>query len=445
MRRTFFLVTLLSGVAAAQTPAKLPFARPDIRKWTMDNGLEVVFLAVHKAPIVTVQVWYHVGSKDEARNLRGSAHMFEHMMFKGTAHVPPEQHARWIDGLGGDENAFTKEDMTAYFQTVPKQYLDFAVKLEAERMRNLLIRKEMVDTEREVVKEELRTRVESSPFVTAYKRFRAIAFTKHPYAWLPSGDKEDLDRLKVADLQRFYDAYYQPNNATLIIVGDVDEADVRTATQKYFHVYPKAAEPPRPAAAAQEPRQTQMRTESTSPAQIGLIIGGYHGPAAKSPDVYPLQVLGNILSGGASSRLYQRIVRKDQIGVDAGGQMSAFEDPGLFVVFAEYLKPEQGEKVTAALLDEIERVQREPVSAEELLKAKNQITAGYIFGLEGVDGLASQIGASRILLGDATAWVDDYAKYQAVTADDILRVAKTYLAKENLTLVTTPPAAGGGQ
>ncbi len=443
--RALLSVLVLCLAAGSASAAEPPFPRPEIKEWRLDNGLQVVYLGVHKAPVVSVQVWYHVGSKEEARDRRGSAHMFEHMMFRGTQRVPSEAHARWLNGLGGTVNAFTREDVTGYQQTLPRQYLDFAVQLEADRMRNLLIRRSVVDTEREVVKEELRKRIESSPLAKAFERFRAIAYTRHPYAWLPGGTKEDLDRLTVAELQRFYDLYYQPGNAVLVVVGDVTEEEVRTSAAKHFGPVPAGAEPPRPAAATAEPQQLKLRRETVAPAQLGVVIGGWRLPPARSPDLHALQVVTSILSDGESSRLFQRVVRKDRIGVFAGGQMMVLEDPGMFMIFGFHLTPEDGAKVEAAILEEVERLAREPVRAEELLKAKNQITAGFVMGLQGVEGLAAQIGNSKLLRGDASAWIDDYDKVLAVSPEDVQRVARAYLQRDGLTLVLVPPAPGGAK
>ncbi len=250
MRRltVFSLCALTIGAFATLGRAAPPLPIPEIKEWQLPNGLDVVYVGIHKAPVVTIQVWYHVGSKDEPPDRRGSAHMFEHMMFKGTEHVPPEHYAQLIDMIGGSENAFTREDVTAFHQTVPRQYLDFVVELEAERMRGLLIRPDLVKTERDVVKEEKRMRVDSSPLGRAFERFRAIAFTRHPYAWTAAGDLGDLDRLRARQLQKFYDAYYRPNNATLVVVGDVAEADVRAAAEKWFAPIARGVEPPRPSA-----------------------------------------------------------------------------------------------------------------------------------------------------------------------------------------------------
>ncbi len=408
----------------------------------MDNELDVVFVPVHKAPVVTVQVWYHVGSKDEPRDRRGSAHMFEHMMFKGTRNVPPEEHARLLDQLGGTVTAFTTEAMTGSHNTLPKQYMDFAMKLEAERMRNLLFRPKMIDTEREVVKEEIRQQ-ENNPIAKAFLKFRELAFEKHPYAWTAGGKLGDLDATSPEDLKRFYDLYYHPNNATLVVVGDVTREEVAEAAERHFGSIPKGPAPPRPADEATEPEQTAMRRFVTDDrSQVGVIIGGYKVPSIRDDDIYALEVLSNVLSGGESSRLHQRIVRKDKTGVGAGSFLQAMEHPGLFLVFGVYLQPDQGKKVEEAILDEISRLHARTISPREIEKARNQLASQLVFGLQSVEGLAFQVGASAIQRGDPTAWVKSYEKYLAVTPADVQRVARTYLVPEKLTLVVVPPAGG---
>ncbi len=435
---------------AAPAPAKKAkkgaIALPDVKSWTLDNGLQVFYLGVHDAPVVTVQVFYHVGSKDEARDRRGSAHMFEHMMFKGTDHVAPEDHARMIDKVGGEVNAFTSWDMTGYHNTVPREHLDFAVQLEAERMRGLVFRKEMVDREREVVKEEKRMRVDNNPVVKAVEEFTAIAFTRHPYAWGAAGFLEDLDALTPKELQAFYDAYYQPNNAALVIVGDVPEEQVKAAAEKWFGKLAKAPAPPRPADAAVEPPQTELRRAvADKAAQVGIVIAGYKIPASKSKDIVALRVAMSILSDGESSRLNQRIVRKDKIGVGAGGQLLALEHPGLFLVFAAHLAPEEAGKCEKAIGEEVGKLGKAGPTAKELEKAKNQLSARFVFGLETVTGLAQQIGTSWINTGDPRAWLAEYDAIQAVTAADVTRVVKTYLQPGNMTVMLVPPFAGGAQ
>jgi len=430
--------------AKGKGKAKPALKLPTIERVTLDNGLEVAFMHVDTAPVVSVQVWYHVGSKDEPRNRRGSAHMFEHMMFKGTEHVRPEEHAREINRVGGYVNAQTNEDATFYFETLPADYLDFALQLEAERMRHLLFREDMVKTEREVVKEEIRQQ-ENNPVAKGFLRFLEIAYTKHPYAWTAAGTIKDLDATAIADLKKFYDTYYQPNNALVVVVGDVTLDQVKAGVQKHFGKIPKQTTPPRPASGAQEPEQTVKRREVVDPGQIGLIIAGYKIPEAKHADVYALQVLSLILGAGESSRI-RRDIKKDDpktkrpLGVDGGAQVLVREDPGLFAVVGVYLDPAVGETIEKLLADEVAAIAAKGPTADELRQAKNQIQAGFVYGLESVDGVANQIGLSWVLTGDPTQFLRDLEMFEKVTLDDVKRVAKTYLTPERSTVVVIPPA-----
>ena len=428
--------------ATPATPASVPTPRLDVKTWTLANGLKVLFLADHKAPIATMQVFYHVGSKDEHVGIRGVAHMFEHMMFKGSTHVPPEQHARLLKEVGGQVNAFTTEDVTAYHDTVPPSYVGFAMQLEAERMRQLKLFQPTVDSERHVVEEEKRLRIDNDPVGKAIEKFRALAYVKHPYNWTAIGTIEDLETVTPADAQRFYDSYYQPNNATLIVVGDLDEATVRKLADEAFGSIPRGPAPPRTPAV--EPPQTAART-ATLPleVQIPVVVGGYHIPRAADADVPALEVLATILSGGESSRLHQRLVRHDHLALAAGGVTEALEDPGLFIVYAAYLPDRDPAKVAAALSEEVARVRDKPVTPEELEKAKNQLAAGFVFGLQTVDGVAQALGHAEYVEGDWHRFTEGATRYLAVTAADVQRVAQKYLVDTNFTRVTLIPTAMG--
>jgi len=418
--------------------------RLDVKSWQLDNGLKVLFLANHEAPVATVQIFYHVGSKDEHVGNRGVAHMFEHLMFKGSEHVPPEAHARLLKEVGGQVNAFTTEDVTAFHQTVPPSYVDFAIKLEAERMRNLRLFPQTVDSERKVVEEEKRLRIDNNPVGQAVERFRALAYTKHPYQWTAAGVIADLEKVTPADCQAFYDLYYRPNNATLIVVGDLDEASVRQSVDRYFAGIARGAAPPRDY--PQEPAQTAER-DATLALNVSLpvVVGGYHIPAARDADVPALQVLSMILSAGESSRMHRRLVRRDQLAVAAGGFAEVMEQSGLFLVYAAHLPDRDQAKIRQTLLAEVARVRTTPVTAAELTKAKNQLSAGYIFGLESVEGVARELGLSELVEGDWHRFLDASARYDRVTAADVKRVAAKYLVDSNLTFVTLkplPPNAG---
>ncbi|HET6151250.1 MAG TPA: pitrilysin family protein, partial [Polyangia bacterium] len=384
------------------------------------------------------QVFYHVGSKDEHVGIRGVAHMFEHMMFKGTEHVPPEEHARLLKEVGGQVNAFTTEDLTAYHDTVPPSYVGFAMQLEAERMRSLKLFPSIIDSERRVVEEEKRLRIDNNPIGKAIERFRALAFTKHPYNWTAIGTIEDLERVTPADCQKFYDTYYQPNNATLIVVGDALESDVRALAEKHFGPIARGADPPRQYVG--EPPQTTPRNETmTIEVQVPVVVGGYHMPRAADPDTAPLEVLAAILSGGESSRLHQRLVRKDHLAIAAGGVTESMEHPGLFIVYAAHLPDRDQARVKDALLDEVRRVRAEPVTSVELDKAKNQLAAGFIFGLQTVDGVAQQLGQYQYVHGDWHEFLKGASRYLEVTATDVRRVAEKYLVDSNLTFIALQP------
>lgn len=439
-----WIALAMAGPAQADTGAA---RMPELSTWTLENGLEVSHVRLEGAPVVTVQLWYRVGSKDEARDRRGSAHMFEHMMFKGTERVRPEAHARHLSELGGYVNAFTTEDVTAYHNTLPREYMDFAVELEAERMRNLLFRDEMIDTEREVVIEEIRQQ-ENNPIAMGLLRLLELSYTEHPYAWTAGGHIEDLERTTVEDLRGFYDTYYVPNNAMLIVVGDVSEREVRDSAERHFGPIPRGEKPPRPADDSPEPEQNEMRREVVEPGQVGVVLAGYHIPEGGHEDLYALEVLSAILSAGESSRLNRRLVRREGIAVQAAGQARILEHPGQFLLFGVYLDPDHREQVEAALADELRLIRSEGPSERELDKAKNQITADLAFGLRRAAGLAEAIGASWSRTGDPGRVLGDFERYQAVSAEDVRRVADAYLLPERMTVVIVPTqaeAAGGAR
>jgi len=438
----FGLFVPLAPVRAA--PDKPVMAHlPTVETFTLSNGLQVAFLQLDTAPVVAVQVWYHVGSKDEPRDRRGSAHMFEHMMFKGTEHVRPEAHAQMLNGIGGYVNAQTDEDATHFINTVPSDYLDFAVELEAERMRHLMFRKDMIDGEREVVKEEIRQR-ENNPIQKGVKRFMEIAFAKHPYSWDAGGDLKDLDATTGDDLKKFYDAYYEPNNAMLVVVGKSTSAAVKASAEKWLGKVAKAGDPPRPARDAQEPIQSVKRKETVAPSQVGIEIIGWHIPPAKDKDIYALQVASIILGAGDSSRIKVRIKSVDPktkkpLGLDGGMEALVHEEPGMLLGLGVYLDPTQGAALESAIYDEVDKLAAKGPATDELRKAKNQVQAAFVFGLEHAQGLAEAIGRSWVNTGDPSSFLRDVDNVEKVSAADVQRVAKRYLTPDKSTVVVIPP------
>jgi zinc protease len=448
MRRAVLaaLAALAFAAPAAAVPKgdKTTTAQPDVKRWQLANGLEVLFVADHKAPVVTVQMVYHVGAKDEPEGKRGMAHMFEHMMFKGSTHVPPEEHARFIASMGGSYNASTEDDRILTYNNVPPSALDFTVKLEAERMRGLQLTQKTIDSEREVVKEELRKN-EQQPVYQAFKLELATAYSKHPYMMAAAGERKYLDTVTVDDCLRFYDKFFRPNNAMIIVAGDTDEASVRASVEKYFAAMEKGPAIVRDL--PQEPAQTEERSKTiTLTVQLPVIIGGYHIPAGANDDLYALGVLNQILSGGESARLNQRLVRKDHTAVAAFAGVLKHEDPGLFITAAVFLPGADVGKIQAALDEEVAKVAAQPVDAHELAKAKNQLAAQAVYRRERVEDLASSMAQSWIVEHDPMHPFNAAEKYDAVTAADVQRVAKKYLVTSNRSLVTMipKPAAKGG-
>jgi zinc protease len=430
---------LLAGPAVAAPEGEA--LQIKIVDWTLKNGMRVVYSPHRRVPAVTVQVWYHAGSKNEHVGIRGIAHLFEHMMFKGSRFVPPEEHARLLSRVGGSTNAFTAEDVTAYHDTVPKQYLDFAMKLEAERMRNLRLTLHTIKSEREVVKEEKRMRLENNPIGRALEAIYALAYTRHPYAWTPAGTIEDLNRMTRDDCRAFYDTYYVPNNATLVVVGDVSEAEVRRAAQQHFGSIPARTAPPR--VTVREPPQTELRSKLADwPSQLKVVLGAYHVPEARHPDIPALQVMSTILSAGKSSRLTQALVRRGKLAVAAGGFVSQQEHPALLMVYGIGLPSHDATKIKQALLAQLDLLVKSGVTAKELAKAKNQLATSRLVKIDTLTGLAYQIGHSTYLKGDPRAFLTEVAELDKVSADDVQRVAKTYLKRENLSLVLMDPPAG---
>ncbi|HEY4564505.1 MAG TPA: pitrilysin family protein [Thermoanaerobaculia bacterium] len=426
----------LAADALKVTPPKL-----EVREHKLANGLDLLMYEDHSVPAATVQLWYHVGSKDEKKGRSGFAHLFEHLMFKGSAHVGPEEHKNFISSIGGRYNATTDFDRTLYFESFPSNYLERVLWMEADRMSSLNVSEENFKSERDVVKEERRLRVDNPPFGRLFEVVLEKTFTTHPYKIEPIGSMADLDAATIQDVRDFHSLYYVPNNATLVVAGDLDPEAVIRWTEQYFGPIPKGR--PIPRDIPKEPAQTAGRRavdyHPNSP--LPAVVITCHIPQAGSPDSYALQVASNILSAGESSRLYKRMVYEKQMAVAAGGDAILLEDPGVFFFYAILQggqKPEDGEK---ELLAEADRLRNEPVAEEELVKAKNQIIAGLVFGRQTAQDKADAIGYAKVILNDESYVNRQLAELQKVTAADVRRVARTYFTPENRTVVYMLPEA----
>jgi zinc protease len=440
-------VILFMAAIAAPLPAqeKSPEIRPPKLEFTqhkLANGLQVVLLEEHEVPVINLQVWYHVGGKDEQPGHTGFAHLFEHLMFKGSAHVGADEHSRIIEAIGGFDNASTYDDYTNFFETFPSNYLERMIWLEADRMGSLNVDEANFKSEREVVKEELRVRVENQPYGHLEQDLRAAAFTIHGYHHTAIGSKEDLDRSTLEDVRAFFNTFYKPNNATLIIVGDFNSTEALGWAKKYFEGIPASAGPI-PRRDTPEPPQTEERIvkKSYSNTPLPAVVIGYKVPARFSPDAYPLDLASNILAGGESSRLYQTLVYKEQIAVQSAGFGNFTEDPNLFWAYAimnQGHTAEEGEKSVVAVLDELKA---EPVGAKELEKAKNQEISGFILGRNTDEEKAVALGAAAVVGKNPDLVNTELDRYLKNTAADLQRVAKEYLVLQRSTVLIVTPAA----
>ena len=437
-----FLTALLAVPAAHGEDLTLP-----VQEHHLANGLRVVTLEDHSAPVAIVQVWYHVGSKDEVPGKTGLAHLLEHMMFKGTAAHGPGEFSRLVARGGGDDNAFTSRDYTAYFEKFAADRLDLGLRLEADRMRGLRLDPVEFNRERSVVKEERRMRTEDDPQAALIEQVQAAAFVSHPYRGPVIGWMADIDRLTVSDLKAFYDRYYQPGNATLVLVGDFDTAEVMREVDTAFGPIPPGPKIAQPHF-SEQPQRGEREVKLRREAKLPFVYVAYHTPTIDDADGHALEVLAQLLAGGKSSRLYRALVQERQIALYTGANYdSDAEDPSLFTVYGAIQPGHTTEEWQAAVAEELRRLAQDPVPERELTKAKNQIEAQFVFAQDSIFYLAMTLGR----LYTTGRSVDDLNSYipriRAVTAADVQRVARTYFSQDQRTIGILIPEAtskGGG-
>ncbi|HUF22675.1 MAG TPA: pitrilysin family protein [Vicinamibacterales bacterium] len=439
-----------------QTPLPAPVAAPAERitrppkleyvTKTLANGLRVILHEDHSTPIVHLELWYHVGSKDERPGRTGFAHLFEHLMFKGSKNVEPDQHPSWITSIGGQANATTNEDTTIYWETVPSQYLPLVLWLEADRMASLRVNDAIFRNEREVVKEERRMRVDNPPFGRLSEIIYESIFTTHPYRYQTIGSMKDLAAASAEDVRDFYRTYYVPNNATLVLAGDFDPAEAMALVEKYLGRVPRGRDIPRdiPAEPAQL-KERQVRVEESWP--LPAVVVAHRVPADGHPDAYPMHIAAKILSDGQSSRIYRRLVYEDRIAMAAFGDAKIIEHPNLFTAVAVVQPGAPTEAASASLIAELERMRAEPVTAAELDRAKRQFARDYILGRQTVQQKAGVLAHAEVIHGDLGTADGEFELFMNVTAADVQRVARKYFAPETRNIITVMPrgSAGGGR
>jgi zinc protease len=417
--------------------AKLPF-----RMKTLANGMRVIVSEDRSAPIAAVQVWYHVGSKDENPERQGFAHMFEHMMFRGTGHTSDKDHFEFIRSVGGDNNAYTSFDNTTYIQKVPASQVEMVLWLESERMAFLEINDRNFQVERKVVEEERRVGLER-PYGDALEKLLPQMFTTHPYRWTPIGNIPALRAATSAELQQFWETYYVPNNATLVVVGDVNSDDIFAMAEKYFGWMPRGADPPRVTVREPEqtaPREFRIKVENGPVPIVGI---AYFAPEVGHPDGEALSILMTVLGGGESSRVYRALVDEKRSAMVAMGGAFSLEQAGIAGVGAVLAPLGDTRKALADLQAEIERIRRDGITEEELEKARNQALLARIAQLSSVESKASALGNAAVIEGDPRRVNSSIDRIRAVTLEDVKRVANTYLADSRRNEITIESSIAG--
>jgi zinc protease len=419
-------------------------AASKVQELTLDNGLKIVVKEDRRAPVVTSQVWYRIGSSYEYGGVTGVSHVLEHMMFKGTERHPPGEFSRIVAENGGDENAFTGRDYTAYYQNLAKDRLEVAFELEADRMRHLALPPAEFEKELAVVQEERRLRTDDDPESLTSERFNAAAYAASPYRNPVIGWEGDLAELSVDDLRQWYRQWYAPNNATLVVVGDVDAEAVFALARRHFG--PLKAEPVAAAKLRPEPPQLgERRIRVKAPAKEPYLMMGYKATAltesgAEEWEPYALEMLASILDGGSSTRLSRELVRGTQVAAAAGASYSAFTRlPGMVVLDGTPAKGHGIADLERALQAQIQRLKDEPVGGAELDHIRTQLIANKVYELDSVYAQAMQIG---LLESVGLGWplIDQYVeRLSQITPAQIQAVTRKYLTSDNLTVAVLDP------
>ena len=415
--------------------------RIKFEEYDLTNGMHVILHQDNSTPIVAVTILYHVGSKNEVPGRTGFAHFFEHLMFEGSEYIGRGEFDKITQSAGGTLNANTSQDRTFYYELLPSNQLELGLWLESERLLHLRLDSTGVETQRAVVKEERKQSYDNRPYGTIIEKTMQNAYKEHPYRWTPIGYPEDINKATIKEFTDFHDTYYVPNNATLSIAGDIDLAKTRELIEKYFAEIPKGTKPIyRPSIV--EPEQTEERREVVPDnIQLPAVIMAYHMPAQGTPDYYALSMLTTLLSDGESSRMTKSIVDKDQKALQVFAFPFPLEDPGLFLIFGVVNMGVSPEVLEMAFDEEIERAKNDPVTDQEFQKLKNKVENDFISGNSTMAGIAESLANYHVYYGEANLINTEINRYMAVTKEDMQRVAKKYLVKNNRVVLHYVPKA----
>ncbi len=416
---------LLSLTLLAQAP-KIQF-----EKYTLPNGLKVILHKDNSAPVVAVTALYHVGSKNEDTARTGFAHFFEHLLFEGSENIKRGEFDKYVTNAGGALNANTSQDRTFYYELLPSNQLKLGLWLESERMLHAKIEQVGVNTQREVVKEEKRQRMDNQPYGSIITEVLKRAYKVHPYRWAPIGSLDHLNAATLDEFIDFYKTFYVPNNAVLSVAGDINIADTKKLIEQYFAPIPKGTKPiPRPNV-TEPPLGSEVRASVEDNIQLPAVIQAYRAPKQGSDEYYAFRMLSNVLSGGPSSRMNKVLVDQKQMALAAQAVPFFNEDAGLFINFAVAnmgIKPEDLEKSVDSVVNNLKT---SPITEQEYQKVRNQIETQFVSSNATMSGIAESLANYEVYFGDANLINTELARYQKVTREDILNVAKKYLNKDN--------------
>ncbi|MCP4120756.1 MAG: insulinase family protein [Bacteroidetes bacterium] len=398
---------------------------------TLDNGLHVILHEDNSTPIVVVSIMYHVGAKNEDPERTGFAHFFEHLLFEGTKNIDRGEFDDLVTEAGGVNNANTSHDRTYYYEVLPSNQLELGLYLESERLMHANIDQIGVETQREVVKEERRERYENQPYGSFLLEILKNSYKVHPYKWAPIGEMAHLNEASLEEFMEFYNTFYVPENATLVITGDIDTKETMKLVHTYFDEIPRGGKTiPRPDE-VEPPQTAEVRDTIFDNIQLPAVITAYHMPAQGTGDYYALDMLSILLSGGESSRLNKALIDEKEMAVAAGAFPLSLEDPGLYIAYAIAGQETAAGELEAAMDTEFEKVRTDLISEREFEKIRNQIENDLVSGNASLTGIATSLATYHVLFGEANLINTELIRYMRVTRDDIKRVAQKYLGHDN--------------
>ncbi|MFO8148194.1 MAG: M16 family metallopeptidase [Bacteroidota bacterium] len=417
----------------------------EFTEYDLDNGLHVILHQDKTAPVVTTSVMYHVGAKNEDPERTGFAHFFEHLLFEGTKNIEKGSWFKIVSSNGGSNNANTTDDRTYYYESFPSNNLELGLWLESERMLHPIIDQKGVDTQNEVVKEEKRLRVDNAPYGQILAEVKRNLYSKHPYRWATIGSMDHLDAATLEEFRAFNDKYYVPNNATLVVAGDINITETKKMIQDYFGPIPKGA-PVERVNIKEDPITEQINATYEDPnIQLPAIVTAYRTPSMKHKDAYVLDMISSVLSDGKSSRLYKKLVDEQKQALQIGAFNISQEDYGQYIIFGIPLGDTKLETLLEEADEEIQKLQNELISEREFEKLQNTFENRFVNSNSSVAGIASSLATYHMLYGDTDLINKEIEIYRSVTREDIQRVANEYLNKNQRLVLKYLPKTSDSQ